>query len=215
MPKNLITEQTINDAHGKDCRVLYINENDIVTPAARDRAKQLRIELSTGKQPEEKPARKNEPEKEKGGTVVIGSDHGGYAMKTELISFIGELGYEVMDIGTYSEEPCDYPDFAYAVAYSVSKGEAWRGIMIDGAGIGSSMAANKVPGVRAACCYNEFTARNSREHNDANVLTLGSRGVGIEIAKSVVAIFLSTWFGGGRHKKRVEKIMDIETRFVR
>ncbi len=215
MAKKLITEQTINDAHQKGCRVLYVDKGDIVTPAARDRAVLLRIELSTGKPPEKKTDSTNRPVKEKGGIVAIGSDHGGFAMKNELSQHIKELGYEVLDVGTYSEESCDYPDFAYAVAYSVARGEAWRGVMIDGAGIGSSMAANKVPGIRAACCYNEFSARNSREHNDANVLTLGSRGVGIEIAKGIVSIFLNTWFSGGRHKKRIDKVMDIEKRFVK
>ncbi len=214
MEKDLITEQTINDVHSKECRVVYIKENDIVTPAARDRARQLGIEISTGKPPAEKNVHATEPVKEKMGKVAVGSDHGGFKMKGELVSFIKELGYDVIDVGTYSEESCDYPDVAYAVAYSVAKKEAWRGIMIDGAGIGSSIAANKIPGVRAACCYNEFTARNCREHNDANVLTLGSRGIGIEVAKSVVKIFLATWFGGGRHKKRVDKIIDIEKRFL-
>jgi len=213
MAKTLITERTINDAYRKGCRTLYVNKTDIVTPAARDRAVQLQIGITTNKPPEKKKENKNQPAVEKSGTVVIGSDHGGFTMKAELITYIKELGFEVQDVGTYNEESCDYPDFAYAVAYSVSKGEAWRGIMIDGAGIGSGMAANKVPGVRAACCYNEFTARNSREHNDANVLTLGSRGIGSEVAKGIVKIFLTTWFGGGRHKKRVDKIMDIEKRF--
>ncbi len=213
MKKDLITEKTINDAHRSGSRVLYIKESDIVTPAARDRARQLKIAISTDKPPAEKNNPPATPAKEKTGKVVIGSDHGGFAMKGELLSFIGELGYEVIDVGTYSGESCDYPDFAYAVAYSVSKGEAWRGIMMDGAGIGSSIVANKLPGVRAACCYNEFTARNSREHNDANVLTLGSRGIGIEAAKLIVKIFLTTWFSGGRHKKRVDKIIDIEKKF--
>lgn len=213
MTKNLITEQTINDAHKAGSKVVYITGGDIVTPAARDRAYQLQIELSTEKPAKKENPRKNEPVKEKIGKVAIGSDHGGFVMKTEIISFLNELGYEVVDVGTYSDESCDYPDYAYAVAYSIAKGEAWRGIMIDGAGIGSCMAANKVPGIRAACCYNEFTARNGREHNDANVLTLGSKAIGIEVAKAVVKIFLTTWFGGGRHKKRVDKVMDIEKRF--
>ncbi len=145
--------------------------------------------------------------------MALGSDHGGYQLKEALKKYISELGYRVIDVGTNSEEPCDYPDFAYAVASLVSKGEAWRGIMVDGAGIGSSIVANKVPNVRAVCCENEFVARNSREHNDANVLTLGSRVVGSELAKEIVKVWLATWFGGGRHKKRVDKISDIEQKF--
>lgn len=215
MAKNLITEATINDAHKRGCRILAIKEEDIVTPAARDRAAQLRIELRVGPLKKEDSDLYHQKKPELPGKVAIGSDHGGFMMKSQLIPFIREMGYEVIDLGTYSEESCDYPDFAYAVAFAVSKGEAWRGIMIDGAGIGSCMVANKVPGIRAACCYHEFTARNSREHNDANVLTLGSRGIGIEVAKSIVTIFLKTWFGGGRHKNRVDKVMDIEKRFLR
>jgi ribose 5-phosphate isomerase B len=215
MQKKLITEQDINKAHRDGCRMLYINDGDIITPAARDRAKVLRIDISKDMPRETITTSDKNAGEEKQGKVVIGSDHGGFAMKVELVRFIEELGYGTMDVGTHSDESCDYPEYAYAVAYSVSKGEAWRGIMIDGAGIGSCVAANKVPGVRAANCYNEFTARNSREHNDANMLTLGSRAIGIEVVKSVVSIFLGTTFAGGRHKKRVDKIIEIEKRFVK
>ncbi len=109
----------------------------------------------------------------------------------------------------------DYPDFAYAVAQLVSEGRAWRGIMVDGAGIGSCMAANKVPGVRAAMCYDHATAVNSREHNNANVLTLGGVLVGSNLARQIVKTWLETKFGGGRHGRRVDKIMAIEQRFLR
>ena len=147
--------------------------------------------------------------------VAIGSDHGGFDLKKDLIPFIVELGWRTRDVGTDSERSCDYPDFAYAVARLVTSGEAAFGIMIDGAGIGSAVACNKVPGARAACAYNEFTARNSRAHNNANILTLGSRTLGIEVCKSVVRAFLSTDFEGGRHQNRVDKISDIERRFSR
>lgn len=142
--------------------------------------------------------------------VAIGSDHGGFAMKSELITHLQNTGYEVLDCGTNSIEAVDYPDFALAVATKVANGEAWRGIIIDGAGIGSCMAANKVPGVRAAMCYDHATAVNSREHNDANVLTLGAGLIGMALAKQIVDIWLRTEFGGGRHAKRVDKIMAIE-----
>jgi ribose 5-phosphate isomerase B len=147
--------------------------------------------------------------------VVIGSDHGGFQTKEILKKFLGDLGYRVLDIGTNSEETCDYPDYAYAVARIVAKGEVWRGIMIDATGVASSIVCNKVPGVRAAACYNEFVAQSSREHNDANVLTLGAKALGIEVIKSIVKVWLETWFGGGRHKKRVDKIMDVERKFTR
>ena len=121
---------------------------------------------------------------------------------------------EVIDCGTHSTASVDYPDFAYAVAKLVSEGRAWRGIVVDGAGIGSCMAANKVPGVRAAMCYDHATAVNSREHNDANVLTLGGMLLGQNLAREVVKTWLGTDFGGGRHARRVDKIMGIERRFL-
>jgi len=146
-------------------------------------------------------------------TVAIGADHGGYELKEMLKGYLGELGYSVMDFGTDSTNSVDYPDFAFAVAQLVARGHAWRGIVVDGAGIGSSMAANKVPGVRASLCYDQATAANSREHNDANVLTLGAGLIGPNLARQIVKTWLKTPFGGGRHARRVDKIMEIERRF--
>jgi ribose 5-phosphate isomerase B len=146
--------------------------------------------------------------------VALGSDHGGFALKEHLKSFMGEQGYTVIDCGAHSTEPVDYPDYALAVARLVSEGTAWRGIIVDGAGIGSCMAANKVPGVRAALCYDYATAVNSREHNDANVLTLGAGLIGESLARQIVRTWLLTEFGGGRHAPRVEKIMAIEKLFL-
>jgi ribose 5-phosphate isomerase B len=145
-----------------------------------------------------------------GRAVALGADHGGFAMKEELEKHLQAAGYSVLDCGTHSAEAVDYPDFAEAVARKVSSGEAWRGIIVDGAGIGSCMAANKVHGVRAALCYDYATAVNSREHNDANVLTLGAGLIGLALAKQIVDTWLRTEFGGGRHAKRVDKIMAIE-----
>ena len=147
--------------------------------------------------------------------IALGADHGGFAMKEMLKGYLQQLGYAVIDCGTSSTESVDYPDFAYAVARLVSEGRAWRGIIVDGAGIGSCMAANKVPGVRAAMCYDLSTAVNSREHNDANVLTLGGRLIGDNLAQAIVKTWLETSFGGGRHQRRVNKIMEIEKRFLR
>lgn len=147
--------------------------------------------------------------------VALGADHGGFALKEMLNDFVASLGYGVTDCGTHSTEAVDYPDFAYAVARLVSEGQAWRGILVDGAGIGSCMAANKVPGVRAALCYDHATAVNSREHNDANVLTLGAGLVGPNLAQQIVETWLKTDFGGGRHERRVAKIGEIESRFLK
>jgi len=142
--------------------------------------------------------------------IAIAADHGGFSMKEDLKPYLQEQGYQVDDCGTHSSESVDYPDFAYAVAIKVSAGEAWRGIIIDGAGIGSCMVANKVPGVRAAMCYDHATALNSREHNNANVLTLGAGMIDTTLARQIVLTWLNTNFGGGRHARRVDKIMDIE-----
>jgi ribose 5-phosphate isomerase B len=143
-------------------------------------------------------------------TVAIGADHGGFEMKEMLEKHLKEKGYQIDDCGTHSAESVDYPDFALAVAQKVAYGEAWRGVIVDGAGIGSCMAANKVKGVRAAMCYDHATASNSREHNNANVLTLGAGLIGNNLARQIVDTFLSTEFGGGRHARRIDKIMAIE-----
>lgn len=144
--------------------------------------------------------------------IALAADHGGYLLKENLKPFLQKQGYQVDDCGTHSPESVDYPDFAYAVAKKVSEGEAWRGIIIDGAGIGSCMVANKVPGVRAAMCYNHATALNSREHNNANVLTLGAGMIDADLAKQIVLTWLNTTFAGGRHARRVDKIMAVERR---
>lgn len=144
--------------------------------------------------------------------VAIGADHGGFDLKEELRGYLAQWGYKVLDLGTSSREAVDYPDLAEAVANAVARGEAWRGIVIDTAGIGSSIAANKVPGARAALCYDRATARNSREHNDANILSLGARMIPAEVAREVVAVWLETPFAGGRHQRRVDKIHAIEQR---
>lgn len=148
-------------------------------------------------------------------TIAIGADHGGYELKLALVTLLKDLGYEVADCGTSSTASVDYPDFAFAVAKLVSQGKVWRGVVIDGAGIGSCMTANKVPGVRAAMCYDQATAINSRDHNNANVLTLGAGLIGLSLAKQIVKVWLETDFGGGRHARRVDKIVGIEQRFLK
>jgi ribose 5-phosphate isomerase B len=147
--------------------------------------------------------------------IAIGSDHGGFELKENLKGFLNELNYESSDCGTHDKNPVDYPDIAHNVALMVSNEQAWRGIIIDGAGIGSCMVANKVPGVRAALCYDYATAVNSREHNNANVLTLGAGLIGTNLARQIVKTWLETDFGGGRHAGRVEKIAEIEKLYLK
>jgi ribose 5-phosphate isomerase B len=147
--------------------------------------------------------------------IAIGTDHGGVDLKSALKADLIEQGYEVIDCGTNTKEAVDYPDIALAVAQLVASGKAWRGVVIDGAGIGSCMSANKVPGVRAAMCYDISTALNSREHNDANVITLGAGLVGVALAKAILKTWLATEFGGGRHAARVDKIIAIEKSYLK
>lgn len=147
-------------------------------------------------------------------TVAIGTDHGGVDLKEILKQTLIDGGYAVIDCGTHTKESVDYPDIALSVAELVASGKAWRGVIIDGAGIGSCMTANKVPGVRAALCYDYASAINSREHNNANVLTLGAGLIGINLAKGILQAWLTTEFGGGRHARRVDKIMEIEKNFL-
>jgi ribose 5-phosphate isomerase B len=143
--------------------------------------------------------------------VALGSDHGGFELKEVLRQYLAEeLGWEVQDCGTHSTDAVDYPDYAAAVAREVAAGRCALGIVVDAAGIGSAMAANKIAGVRCAVCHDDRTAVNSREHNDANVLSLGARIVNRGLAQRLARLFLTTPFAGGRHERRVQKIMALE-----
>ncbi len=195
----VITEREVRAAERRG--TLPIPPNAIVTPAARDLAKTLGVALT--------------PESETADVdntmlgdapVALGADHGGYTLKEALIAWVSELGFATLDVGCPSTESVDYPVFAARVADSVADGTARFGIMIDGAGIGSAMVANKIAGVRAALCYDVTTAANAREHNDANVLTLGGTLIGERLAREIVRVFLTTPFGGGRHQRRVAMI---------
>lgn len=218
--RTLISESDVLDAARRGERIVLVPPGAVITPSARDAAREKGITLApvatappgaasaTGNSPSGVPSAP--PGSAALRVVAIGSDHGGFALKTELKTLLAEIGWAVEDVGTDSEASCDYPDFAYAVGRYVQSGRAGFGIMIDGAGIGSAMVCNKIRGIRAACAYNEFTAWNARAHNDANVLTLGSRTLGIEVVKGIVRKFLETPFEGGRHAARVAKISDVE-----
>lgn len=142
--------------------------------------------------------------------VAIGSDHGGVDLKADLAELLRRKGYQVVDCGTRDKQSVDYPDFAAAVARQVADGRCEAGIVIDGAGIGSGMAANKIRGIRCAVCHDLATIRNSREHNDANVLSLGAKVVSANLARRMVTVWLETMHAGGRHQARVEKIVGLE-----
>ncbi len=202
--------------------VQIIPLNSLITPLARQIAMERRIKLETGTHfsPPKIPFPQSNhqlPVDNSKPVVALGTDHGGYHLKEQIRAMLetAESGYAIIDCGTYSTDAVDYPDYAYAVAELVANGRAWRGIIVDGAGIGSCMAANKVPGVRAAMCYDQATAVNSREHNNANVLTLGAGLIGPNLAKQIINTWLKTEFGGGRHARRVDKIDQIEKRFLK
>ncbi|MDT7781069.1 MAG: ribose 5-phosphate isomerase [Acidobacteriota bacterium] len=200
--KTIITEDDVRGlAEGSRLRVA---EGARLTPLAADIIREQRIELVR-----RIPRRGTRTER----IVAVGADHGGFPLKEELKGFLAELGHRVRDFGTNSTEAVDYPDFAHAVARAVSEGEADLGIIIDGAGVGSCMTANKVPGVRAAACYDPKVARNSREHNDANVLTLGSGTIDSKQMREIVSVWLSTEITEDRHKRRVAKIEAVERQY--
>ena len=184
-----------------------------ITPLARQAALERRIKLIEVDDQTPPLMSANQSTTQK--TIAIGADHGGVGLKDALKKMLlsDEFEYNLIDCGTHNKDSVDYPDYAYAVAQQVGSGKAWRGIMIDGAGIGSCMVANKLPGIRAAMCYDQSTAVNSREHNNANVLTLGAGLIGTNLAKQIVTTWLSTDFGGGRHARRVNKIDQISKRY--
>jgi deoxyribose-phosphate aldolase len=186
---------------------LRVPAGTIFTPSARELAEARAIRIIELRDGQAAPA--VSPEK----IVALGADHGGFRLKETLKPLLAGLGLEVRDIGVYDEKPADYPDIAQKVAELVARGEARRGVIIDGAGIGSSIAANKVSGIRAALCYDRASARNSREHNDSNVLTLGARLLTAGQAEEVLRTWLETPFAGGRHTARVEKITRIEEQY--
>ncbi len=202
--KTVITEDDVRGL--ADGSVLRIAEGARLTPLAADLVKEKGIELTR-----RVPRRGSSTSR----MIAVGADHGGFKMKEELKSLLNELGHQVHDFGTNSEDAVDYPDFAYAVAKSVSEGSADVGIVIDGAGVGSAMTANKVPGVRAAACYSVSVARNSREHNGANVLTLGSKTITSPEMREIVRAWLGTEMTEDRHRKRVGKIDAIERQYLR
>jgi ribose 5-phosphate isomerase B len=150
-----------------------------------------------------------------GQTVALGADHGGFPLKGLVKEFLEQQGEIVLDFGTDSEEPCDYPDFALAVALAVSSGQAGRGVVICGSGVGASVVANKVPGIRAGLCHDTYSAHQGVEHDDMNVLCLGARVIGPSLAREIVAAWLRARFSGvERHVRRLSKVREVERRFL-
>lgn len=186
--------------------VLDVAPGTILTDIAREWIERRKIQVVESK-PERSELR--------AARLAIGSDHAGFDMKETLKKYLDEIGVTYIDYGTHSSDSVDYPDFAHAVALAVALGHAKQGIVLDGAGIGSAIVANKVPGIRAAACNDVAAAQNAREHNDVNVLTLGSRVVPLESLRRVVAVFLGTGHTEPRHRARVAKIEALEKKYTR
>jgi ribose 5-phosphate isomerase B len=202
--RRVITAQDIPDSGD-----LKVPLDAIVTSSAREVAAARGVRIL--EVPPEQISELAPPEK----TIALGADHGGFRLKEALKPILAGMGLQFRDVGVYEEKTADYPDIAHQVAELVAGGAATRGAIIDGAGIGSSITANKIPGIRAALCYDKASARNSREHNDSNVLTLGARLLTASQAEEVLRTWLETPFAGGRHQARVRKITQIEQRYLR
>lgn len=200
--KQVITERELHSAQAGD--TLRVDENALLTPLAADAIKDRGIQLER--------VRRRSANRRR---VAVGADHGGFEMKEAIKRLLAELGHDVQDFGTHSTEAVDYPDYAHAVARAVARGTCDLGIVVDGAGIGSCMTANKVPGVRAAMCYDAATARNSREHNGANVLTLGGKMISNDRMREIVSAWLATDLTEDRHRRRVAKIDAIEREYAK
>ncbi len=205
--KKAVTENDILLLIKNGLTEIHLKKNEILTPSAIDRIKQagLKIIFDIDEKNHTQFFRK----------IVIGSDHTGVKVKKMLVGYLKNKSYEVLDVGTFTEDSVDYPDIALNVAQRVASKEFDCGILIDATGIPSAITANKIPGIRAATCYNEFSAKSSREHNDANIISLGAKALGEETIKSIVDVWLNSAFLGERHQRRLDKIKAIEEKFMK
>lgn len=209
--KILVTERDIIELEKQGIKVLQKTKNTIITPLAADRIKSSKFTVVEKEVLHDNSSQKLAsvfPTLRK--KVIFGSDHTGFKLKNILIKYLADKNYEITDAGTFNEQSCDYPDYAKIVAVSVSKGENDFGILIDATGIPSSITANKIKGIRAATCYNTFSARSARAHNNANIIVVGAKALGEESIKLIVDEWLVTKFEGGRHQHRLDKISRIE-----
>ncbi|MDF1612387.1 MAG: ribose 5-phosphate isomerase B [Stygiobacter sp.] len=200
--KKLITEDYVLQVIKKGEKEIFISKDFVLTPLALDRIKSEGLKIVN-----QFSENKNENKFNK---IIIGSDHTGVKAKKLLVEYLKKKNYELTDIGTFTEDSVDYPDIAIQIAKTVRTGEYDCGIILDATGIPSAITANKFPGIRAATCYNEFSARSSREHNNANILVLGAKTLGDETIKSIVDVWLNTNFLGERHQRRLDKIKALE-----
>ena len=209
--KTLITERHLLELEKKGIKVLIKTKDTIFTPLALDRIRSSKFSIIENEIAKTESIESlGETNSSLGKKIIIGSDHTGFRIKNILIKYLTEKTFSIYDAGTFDEKPCDYPDYAKIVARSVAFGEYDFGILIDASGIPSAIVANKIKGIRAATCFNAFSARSSRAHNNSNVIVVGAKALGEETIKLIIDEWLSTEFEGGRHQKRLDKISDIE-----
>jgi len=206
----LLTEAEVRAAAERGVREIAIPPGTLITPLAKDALKELGISIVPHRPTQDEPT----PSKPNPGAIALGSDHAGFALKETIKKALLEDGHTVRDLGTSSPEPVDYPDFALKVAQAVSSGACATGIIVDGTGFASAVVANKLPGIRAAVCWDLLTVRLAREHMDANVLAIGGKLIGPTLALEMVKLWLETPFAGGRHARRVSKISELEKQYL-
>ncbi|MBZ0178798.1 MAG: ribose 5-phosphate isomerase B [Melioribacteraceae bacterium] len=210
--KKLITEQDIIDLIKEGATSITLPKDSLLTPLAKDRINSSKIQVIFGDtEPKDEFVRAPNDKL----VIAIGSDHTGFELKGTIKKEIEKLNHTIIDVGTNSKDSCDYPDFAIEVGKLTALKKVDFGIMIDATGIPSSITANKIPGIRAATCYNEFSARSAREHNNANVLVLGAKAIGEETAKSILSTWFNSSFLGERHQRRLDKITQLENKFLK
>ena len=207
--KKLITEQFVIDTIKSGSNAIEVCHNCLITPLAMDKIKSSGLQI-VKKKSDDSGHEDILPDTNR---IAIGGDHTGFEIKETLKKYLADKKFDLIDVGTNSKESCDYPDFAIAVAKKVGTKEVRFGIIIDATGIPSAITANKFPGIRAATCYNEFSAKSAREHNNANIIVLGAKTLGEETIKSILDTWFKTEFGGGRHQRRLNKITDVEKYF--
>jgi len=207
--KKLITEDDVKKILKSGGKEIVVTNNDVLTPLAKDRILHSGLKIVDSASTSTASILNTQIK------IAIGSDHTGVKMKKILSDHLKQKGFDLFDVGTFTEDAVDYPDIAFNVANRVAIGEVNYGIIIDATGIPSAITANKIPNIRAATCYNEFSAKSSREHNNANVLVLGARTLGEETIKSIADVWLSSVFLGDRHQRRLDKIKAIEEKFLK
>ncbi len=209
--KKVLTEYDIETTFKKGEKIIHILQGDIVTPLAKDRAKELNIKIETASSERLKDTKVTKEVQSSGwNKVFIGGDHTGFKIRNFISDILNAKGIEINNLGSYDENACDYPDFAIAVAKSVITNSNSFGVLVDATGIPSAITANKIKGIRAATCYNEFSAKSAREHNNANIIVIGAKTLGEESIRSIIETWLKTDFAGGRHQRRLDKISEAE-----